>query len=278
MADIDAIPFLCDESLGAPKKRGRRQSNMEPTNSLERLIGLLDVFSEERLEWSFDDLMATLGYSRPTLYRYIKILKSYGFLASSGSAHYTLGPRIVELDYLVRRSDAVVLHGAPFLRALTERHRCTALVVRWYGNKILCVASESSNDRLVSSYPRGRPMPLGRGAIARSILAFLPRAQMLRLIALNIEDLKAVGAGETSEDIARNLMRIHRTGYAVAYGEVTPGAVGIAAPIFDAERHPMASLCVVIVGDLVNGALIDSIGTEVKAAADEITRLIHELS
>ncbi len=90
---------------------------MKPKNSLERVLAVLEVFSEERLEWTPEDLMRELGYSRPTLYRYLKILKDAGFLMSTRNAGVTLGPKVVEMDYLTRRSDPLVLLGAPYLKA-----------------------------------------------------------------------------------------------------------------------------------------------------------------
>ena len=65
---------------------------MKPKNSLERVLAVLEVFSEERLEWTPEDLMRELGYSRPTLYRYLKILKDAGFLMSTRNSGVTLGP------------------------------------------------------------------------------------------------------------------------------------------------------------------------------------------
>jgi DNA-binding IclR family transcriptional regulator len=244
---------------------------MKPTNSLTRVLAVLEVFSEARLEWVPEDLMKELGYSRPTLYRYLKILKEAGFLMSTRNAGVTLGPKVVELDYLTRRSDVLVLQGLPHLKQLTERHACTAMLLRWYGNKILCVASESSAPNPVSSYPRGRPMALGRGAIARSIMAFLPRRQLLPLIERNLGDLRSVGLGNTTEEVATRLKKVRKAGFAVAYGEVTPGAVGIAAPVFDDRRHPIASVCVTIAGGLVSGTQIDRIGAEVLWVASQIS-------
>ena len=243
---------------------------MKPTNSLERVLAVLDVFSEERLEWMPEDLMRELGYSRPTLYRYLKVLKDAGFLMSTRNSAITLGPRVVEMDYLTRRSDALVLHGVPYLKELTAAYSCTAMVLRWYGNKILCVASESSIKSPISSYPRGRPMPLGRGAIARSIMAFLPRPRLLPLVEHNLADLRSVGLGETADDVLKNLKMVRKAGFAVAYGEVTPGAVGVAAPILDDRHYPIASVCVTTAGNLLTGARIDQIGAEVRRVALQI--------
>jgi DNA-binding IclR family transcriptional regulator len=243
---------------------------MKPTNSLERVLAVLEVFSEERLEWMPEELMQKFGYSRPTLYRYLKTLKDAGFLMSTRDSGVTLGPKIVEMDYLARRSDVLVLHGLPYLKELTGAYSCTAMLLRWYGNKILCVASESSTKNPVSSYPRGRPMPLGRGAIARSIMAFLPRPRLLPLIERNLDDLRSVGLGDSTQDVLKSLKKVRKAGFSVAYGEVTPGAVGIAAPILDDRRYPIASICVTIAGNLVTGAEIDEVSARVGRMALQI--------
>ena len=245
--------------------------DMKPTNSLERVLAVLEVFSEQRLEWMPEDLMQHLGYSRPTLYRYLKVLKDAGFLMSTRNSGVTLGPKVVEMDYLARRSDALMMLSQPHLTTLTSAYSCTAMLLRWYGNKILCVISESSAKNPISSYPRGRPMPLGRGAIARSIMAHLPRPRLLPLVERNLADLRAVGLGASVEDVLQSLKKVRKAGYAVAYGEVTPGAVGIAAPILDDRRAPIASICVTIAGNLVTGSLIDRIGADVKKVAADIS-------
>jgi len=245
-------------------------ASMKPTNSLERVLAVLEVFSEERLEWMPEELMQKFGYSRPTLYRYLKTLKDAGFLMSTRDSGVTLGPKIVEMDYLARRSDVLVLHGLPYLKELTGAYSCTAMLLRWYGNKILCVASESSTKNPVSSYPRGRPMPLGRGAIARSIMAFLPRPRLLPLIERNLDDLRSVGLGDSTQDVLKSLKKVRKAGFSVAYGELTPGAVGIAAPILDDRRYPIASICVTIAGNLVTGAEIDEVSARVGRMALQI--------
>jgi DNA-binding IclR family transcriptional regulator len=235
-------------------------------NRQDRVLAVLDLFSESRPLWSPEELMRELGYTRPTLYRYLKSLRESGLLMSTRGGRFTLGPRVVEMDYLSRRADPLVVAASPYLARLAAAHPCTALIVRWYGDKMLCVASQSSAPNPVSSYPRGRPMPMGRGAIARSIMAFLPKPRLMPLIDRYADDLRKVGIGETPQDIMAVLKRIRRAGVAVAFGEVTPGAIGIAAPILDAN-YPVASLCLTIVGQHASGELIDRISDEVRETA-----------
>jgi len=242
---------------------------LKKANSQDRVLAVLDLFSEQHPRWTPDELMRELGYSRPTLYRYLKSLKQSGLLMTTRGGQLTLGPRVVEMDYLSRHADPLVAAAAPQLARLTAAHPCTALIVRWYGDKMLCVASQSSAPNPVSSYPRGRPMPMGRGAIARAIMAFLPKPQLRPLIARYAPDLRAVGVGATADEIEAALKQIRRAGVAIAFGEVTPGAVGIAAPVIDAG-YPAASLCVTISGLRATGELIDRISGEVRDAARRI--------
>ena len=203
------------------------------SSSGERILAILDLFSEAHPEWTPEAMMARLGYSRPTLYRYLKTLRDAGFLVSLPQAGWTLGPRVTELDFLMQRADPLIRAGAGELRALAARFPCSAFLVRWYGTRLLCVASEVSAPRPRSSYPRGRPMPLGRGAISRAIVAHLPRRERDALLAL--PEFAGTDAGL--------LRQVRRDGTATARGEVTPGVVGVAAPILAADRAPIAALC-----------------------------------
>jgi DNA-binding IclR family transcriptional regulator len=238
---------------------------------LQRTLAILELFTEERLEWTPEAMMDALGYSRPTLYRYLKTLRETGFLVSLPGAGFTLGPRVVELDFLLRKSDPLILAAQPHLEALAERHPCTALLVRWFGNRILCVASECSTPNPVSSYPRGRPMPLVRGAIPRSILANLPRARLRAMIETHQAAFSAIGLGEDADAIHERFRQVRRAGVAIARGEVTPGVVGIAAPVFDASRTPIASLCITLAAERAPEARIPDLANEIRDAAAAVS-------
>jgi DNA-binding IclR family transcriptional regulator len=239
--------------------------------SAGRILAILDLFAENRLEWRPEEMMAALGYSRPTLYRYLRTLRDAGFLTALPSGPLTLGPRVTELDFLMRRADPLIRAGEPELRRLADRHPGSALLVRWYGMKLLCVASVVSASAPVSSYPRGRPMPLARGAISRAILAWLPRRTLEPLIAERLEEFAGHGAGATVSEVFATLRRVRRNGYAVARGEVTAGVVGIAAPIFAAGSAPIAALCLTSDETLMPPARTPCVGSDLRRRADAIS-------
>jgi DNA-binding IclR family transcriptional regulator len=244
---------------------------MAGSSRADRILAILDVFTEDRLEWTPEELMAQLGYSRPTLYRYLKSLRESGLLTSLPNAGFTLGPRVVEMDFLMRKSDVLVQNGRTHLVALSSRYPCSAQLVRWYGEKSLCVASECSTPNPISSYPRGRPMPLSRGAISRAIMANLPRHQLLKFVQTHATELSEVGLGQTIEEVLEALRGVRRAGVAVAYGEVTPGVVGVAAPIFDAGRTPIATLSITISAQDSTAKTLDAICHDVRTASQAVT-------
>jgi DNA-binding IclR family transcriptional regulator len=233
---------------------------MTGTGSAERILAILDVFSEARPEWTPEDLMAELGYSRPTMYRYLKSLREAGFLSPISGGGFTLGPRFVEMDFLMRRSDPLIRLGRGYLEQLVARYPCSALLVRWYGGKLLCVDSECSVENPVSSYPRGRPMPLARGAISRAIMAYLPRRR-----------LEALMDGQDTDTLTDTLKQVRRDGVAEAHGEVTPGVIGVASPVFDAGTLPVASLSVTIAADVCDAARLEKIRADVRDAAERLS-------
>jgi len=246
---------------------------MNETNSLSRMLGILDVFDERHPEWSPEELMNRLGYSRPTLYRYLKTLKQAGLVVSINQS-YTLGPRVVEMDFLLRKADPLVVEGQPLLEKLASRYPGTAFLSRWYREKVLCVASVRTSEEAVSSYPRGRPMPVGRGATSHAILAFLPRRQLLPLVESRLELFREIGFGSSREDVLAHFRAIRRDGYVAARGEVTLGVVGTAAPVFDSGQAPIASLCLTMAAHHADACDPVELGREVAAVAATISERI----
>jgi DNA-binding IclR family transcriptional regulator len=114
-------------------------------------------------------------------------------------------------------------------------------------------------------------MQLARGAISRAILAFLPRRQLEAMIAKNLGDLSDLGLGGTVSEVMESMRKVRKAGIAIAHGEVTPGVVGIAAPVLNAGNIPAGSLSVTISAQEADQARIDAIAADVIAAARSLS-------
>jgi DNA-binding IclR family transcriptional regulator len=117
-------------------------------------------------------------------------------------------------------------------------------------------------------------MPLARGAVSRAIMAWLPRRQLVPIIEANLADYAELGLGATTAEVLEAMRWVRRAGFAAAHGEVTPGVVGIAAPVFDGGTAPVGALCVTSAAGLMTPARIAELGQTIAARAGQLsTRL-----
>ncbi len=217
----------------------------EGANSLERMLGVIDAV-EDKNGIRFEQLHAATGLTRSTLYRYLKVLSDAGFVTSLPELGYTLGPRIAELDYKMRTRDPLIIAARPVMAELVRATPGVALLCRRYGATVLCVHQERGTDAFHSSYERGRPWPLLRGAASRIILAYLPSSVLTRLYQGRARAFKQAGLGGSLAAVKTTLKKLRQTGWEATHSQVTPGVTGIAAPVFDDRRAVIGSLSLTI--------------------------------
>jgi DNA-binding IclR family transcriptional regulator len=215
-------------------------------SSLEKMLEILDLFEAQHRRWTPEDMMERLSCPRSTLYRHLRVLTNAGLVTSLPDIGYTLGPRIAELDYQMRSSDPLIVNGRPLLQALVQKILGIGLLCRYYKNRVLCVHQETSATGIHSGYERGLAMPLEIGATSRVILAHLRLPQLRQIYALQAHEFSRIGAHKTFEDLQQSLRQIRKQGYCSSRGEVTPGVIGIAAPVFDSENTVIGSLTMTV--------------------------------
>ena len=101
-------------------------------SSLKKMLAILDLFSPDRPLWSAEEVIVRSGHSRPTGYRYVKELCAAGLLKRS-DAGYSLGPRVIELDYYIRQSDPLLNACKPVMRRLARETGFDVLLASMYG-------------------------------------------------------------------------------------------------------------------------------------------------
>lgn len=240
------------------------------------MIGLLDLFEESPSGWTFERIHARLGYTRSTLYRYLKILSDAELLTSLPEAGYTLGPRIVELDHEIRAHDPIIRVSRPVMMELVQEVPGIALLCRSYRDKVLCVHQERSTSEIESTYERGRTMALLRGAASRIILANMPARTIGALYERQPREFAAAGLGDALAKVQETLRRIRKAGWDQTTGEVTQGITGIAAPIFGERDKVLGSLSISFPARNTNAKRVAAIAQRVVACAVAVTRAIAQ--
>lgn len=210
---------------------------------LDRFVGILRLFDETKPDWTIQEMAVATDVPASTVYRTVRELVAQGFLDPSIEAHYRLGAAFIEFDRRLRISDPLIREGDPMLADVldTTQVPCVAVLARLYRDQVICVADHRTAGSVVeTSYERGRPMPLLRGATSKVILAQLPKARLAKV-------LKAAGDDDAPKgDRIAELTAIRRQGYAITRGEVDSGLVGIAVPVTCPEAAIHASMSLII--------------------------------
>jgi len=256
-----------------PKPSSRKASVVVPESSLERMIGLLDLFNSGAHCWTVEQMHERFGYTRSTLYRYLKVLSDAELLTSLPETGYVLGPRIVELDYEIRRHDPLIVISAPVMTELVSEIPGIALLCRRYRDKVLCVHQVASPAVAIqSTYERGKPLPLFSGAASRIILAYMSPQHLQRLYEEHAKEFAVAKLGTTLSEVRAALKEMRQRGWHSTAGQVTPGITGVAAPIFDGAKTILGSISLSIPDKHIDPARLAMISDRVSFSARIISQ------
>lgn len=248
------------------------------------MLAILDLFDPDRPVWKPDDVAAVSGCSVATAYRYLAELCRAGLL-DRVNGDYTLGARIIELDYTIRACDPLRRAALPIMRELRDRTGCDVLLAGMIGDRVLASHHERGNDPTTVSFGRGRPMPLFRGAGSKAIVAALPPARLRRLFAARQEEIAAAGLGSDWRSFRTAVAGIRRAGHAVSLGELEPQNVAVGAPVLHGDRALPGSLVLVlsrarwgIADKQLVAALVQTAAARIGAAAQDTDGTLRSIA
>lgn len=249
-----------------------KPANEAPTDSsLNRMLGVLSLFGDARPVIGPEEVVTLLDCSRATAYRYLKALSDSGLLAPAQLGHYVLGPRIIEFDRILRRNDPLLLAARPVMEKYSGGLRANVMICSYYGDKVMCIDRAWPDASVVSSYERGRPMPMFLGATAKSILANLTPYQQRSLMLSHAEEIRHAGLGKDWTEFKARLRSWRKAGVYVSHGEVDKGRIGIGAPIFGESAKVAGSFVFIVSALRTSAGRIAELSEQARLAAADIS-------
>lgn len=216
------------------------------SSSLARMLGVLDLFNEERQTMTVDAIADALAVSRPTSYRYVRILLDADLLKNAGNAAYALGPKIMMLDHYIRATDPVLRVARPLMRALTEETGFDCIASSWFSNRVVDTHREYGKEPAqLHIYDRGQSRPLFPGAAPKLVLASLSPAQLHRVFDAHRDEAVAWGLPGEWPEFRKYYAAIRRAGRYLSMGEGHPQYVGVGVPIINPKDGLWYALTVV---------------------------------
>lgn len=250
----------------------------------QRIFEILRLFIDQKPEWTVEEIIAELGCSASGAYRAVRLLTNERFLSPVSGARYVLGSAFIEYDRSIRMTDQFLTVGQPVLKRLVEGldTSATGILCRFYRDSVMCVHQEThtvGNQPNYTSYERGLPMPLFRGATSRVILASLSTRYMRRLYDQNLDEIASAGLGKDWKSFSDALKHVRRSGSSVTHEEIDEGAVGVAAPVQLDPGHSdrgIGSISLVLRRDEVDERTVFRVTQLVIAAAKETEHVLSE--
>jgi IclR family pca regulon transcriptional regulator len=228
-----AVPVACENSRNV-------------VNSLSKGLRVLEAFSAERSEMTLSEVARAAMIDPGTAFRMLNTLTMLGYVARvPDSKRFRLTLKVVDLGLrAIGRSDLREL-ARPILRSLVNEITEAASVGVLDGGDVLYVERVRAGlTRLGVDIRIGTNIPAVSGVIGHAILAFLPPAELERVLAIKPRRDELAVSQNSNVDLRRMLEIVRQQGYAMQDSAFGSGLRILAAPVLDVDGYPVAAVSV----------------------------------
>lgn len=214
--------------------------------TVARAVDVLRVVAEADGDVAIKDVAKSLDLPPSTVHRLFDLLGRQGMIEPVPERRrYRTGVEFARLGALVADRNKIDSRIKAEIDAASHEADETCLLGRHIPGtaEMAFVAQAVADHPLQYRIDLNRRLPIAWGASGLAILAFLEEPQ--------IDAIAAGRHGDISPPIAPKTLRerladIRSAGYALSYGEKFAGAVGIAAPVVNANGIATGSFCITV--------------------------------
>jgi IclR family KDG regulon transcriptional repressor len=211
--------------------------------TVNRISDILNCFTREEPALSLTAISTRLGLPKSTVHRLLLALEGQGFLMREANGRgFQLGYQLLHWGMVAQCALDLRNEALPFLRKLSTGTGETAILSVRDGLQGVCLEMVASSQPVRLTMQAGQRLMLHAGASAKVLWAFLPDAEVQRI--LHAIDLPALQPGTITDPnrLCDELLATRQRGYALSFEETDSGAMGIAAPVYDHTGQPVAGL------------------------------------
>ncbi|GAB3569765.1 IclR family transcriptional regulator [Spelaeicoccus albus] len=217
-----------------------------------------------------------VGMPRSSTYQLLQVLIDEGLVSHIPETHnYSLGVAAFELGSAYLRKSPLEHLAQPILARLVAQTAQAAQLGILHGREVLYLLKEQPPTPTTLVTGVGVRMPAHLTASGRSMLALLPRQQLLALFPRRESFVDRTGVGPTNLRELRAVLAGERErGWAVEEGAVSEGVTSIAAAAHELSGRPAASIGISFRAESVRPEDYPQLAAYVAGAASELsTRL-----
>lgn len=220
-----------------------RELNLEPIQSVNRAIQILNCFSYEKSELSIEEIMSKTNLAKTTTYRLLWTLeRNYLVQYNQVTNRYRLGTGLLEYSGIVLENLDIRREADPYLVKLHEDTGHSVILAQPQSEFIQYLVRYDSEDGLQPNNFVGRRRILHNGAFGIVLLAYMETSFVENLLEeFPLEARTPMTLTDKTKFIKR-LQAIRKFGYFVDEDETFMGYTAISAPIFNGHNQVIASL------------------------------------
>ncbi len=213
------------------------------TQSVERALDILLLFSMQRPNYALNEIATLTGLNKSTAWRLATTLEQRGLLEQDPETRrYRLGRRIYQLGMIYANCLEINNKASMAVHSLASRTRCTARIGIWDRDAVIVtmIVIPEGQDALAAQI--GPRIPAYCTALGKAMLAFMEEEELKGYLS-ETELIPYTPSTITSqEQLIEELKETRQRGYSISKNELIPGVAGIAAPIFGRDGSLIAAL------------------------------------
>jgi DNA-binding IclR family transcriptional regulator len=255
----------------------RLRKDASGMSTINRMCAILNTFNEEQKVLTLSDIGRRINLPKSTTHRLLATLEAQGILMRDSEGRgYRLGYQLIRWGTLAQSSLDLRNLALPILQKLsTDTQETAVLSVIDYAHMAAIWLEQIESPQAVRWVKRvGQRVYLHAGASSKVLWAFLPEEEIEYI--LNRIELVPIQSSTITdkERMRRELHEIRRRGYAVSIEETDPGAMGVAAPVYDHRNKVVAGIGIIAPISRVPEELIPEVAKTVLDASYQLSRLL----
>jgi IclR family pca regulon transcriptional regulator len=209
--------------------------------SLERGLGVLQVFSKDHARLTLSDVARLAGITRATARRILLTLEHLGYVRADGRL-FSLTPRVLSLGFGYLSSLNLWEIAQPFMERLVEEthESCSAATLDL--PDIVYVARVPTRRIMTIALGIGSRLPVHSTSMGRVLLADLPDAELDAFLATGPFEPCTERTTTDPEELRTAVRRVREQGWSMVDQELEMGLRSISAPIRGADGRTIAAL------------------------------------
>jgi DNA-binding IclR family transcriptional regulator len=213
--------------------------------SLERGLRVLEATAANGGSATLAQVARTTALPRSTAHHLLRALVDFGYLAQEGEARpYRLASRLFRLTGRPWSPEQLAELSIPALDALSARTGEGASLAVLRDGIVTVVAKRDPEGPVRVVQEVGAERPIHCTAVGKALAAWLPPADLQRILARTTFDRKTARTIVGAAAFRRELVRIRRQGFALDNEEHIEGIRCLAMPVRDHSGEVQAALCV----------------------------------